>query len=201
MRKISLFISLILLFGCEKYVGNETSITPPSVAGKWYFSNYYVTRVQSLGRLEIIPNDTICINNFGTQSFVSGNVLMKQNYQQTSIDRRFIKNVTTWDFNGPTGAFYFPLGIDDINDIGVDARFPKPYLPNIKYNNIYTSMEISNGNNGVTTNYTFITDKFGAGHSRIMELTGPNISSDIYLKNGVREKAVTVFVTLISYCL
>lgn len=193
MKKLIFFIISLTLLSCEKY----ELYSEPSVAGKWYFSDYKITRVQSINPIEIIPNDTICINNFGIQSFVSGNVLMKQNYQQTAIDRRFIKNVTTWDFNGPTGANYFPLEIDGKKNIGVDAHFPKPYLPNINANNIYTSLVTSNGNNGITTNYTFITDKFGAGYSRVMELTSPNISSDVYLTNGSREKAVTVFVTLI----
>jgi hypothetical protein len=193
MRKLILFLVVFTLFGCEKYELPSS----PSVAGKWYFHGYKITRVQSLSPIEIIYNDTICINNFGVQSFISGNVLMKQNYQQTAIDRRFIKNVTTWDFNGPTGSLYFPLEIDGKKNIGVDVYFPKPYLPNVNFNNIYTSMVTSNENNGITTNYTFITDKFGAGYSRVMELTSPNISSDIYLTNGTREKAVTVFVTLI----
>jgi hypothetical protein len=193
MKKLLSILTAFTLFGCEKY----ELPSAPSVAGKWYFHDYKITRVQSLSPIEIIENDTICINNFGVQSFVSGNILMKQNYQQTAIDRRFIKNVTTWDFNGPAGAFYFPLEIDGQNDIGVNVHFPKPYLPNINANNIYTSMVTLNEKNGITTNYTFITDKFGAGYSRVMELTSPNISSDVYLTNGVREKAVTVFVTLI----
>jgi hypothetical protein len=191
MKKLILILITFTLFGCEKY----ELPSAPSVAGKWYFSNYYVTRVQSLDRLDIIKNDTICINNFGEQSFISGNVLMKQNYKQTAVDRRFVKNVTTWDFDGPTGAFYFLLGIDDVYDDRVDVRFPKPYLPNINSNNIYTSMVVSN--NGIPTNYTYTTDKFGAGYSRVMEITGPNISTDLYLSGGTREKAVTVFVTLV----
>ncbi len=193
MNKLLLILITFTLFGCEKY----ELPSAPSVAGKWYFQGYKVTRVQSLSRLEIIENDTICINNFGVQSFISGNILMKQNYKQTAIDRRFVKNVTTWDFNGPTGAFYFSLGIDDMYDNGVDIHFPKPYLPNINSDNIYTSMVTFNKNNGITTNYTYTTDKFGAGYSRVMEITSPNISSDIYLTNGTREKAVTVFVTLV----
>ena len=94
MRKISLFISLILLFGCEKYVGTETSITPPSVAGEWKFTDYYVTKISEISPSDIISNDTICINSFINQSVVSGgrSVLMKQNYNSTAEDRRFIKN-------------------------------------------------------------------------------------------------------------
>ncbi len=94
MKKLFLILISSLFLGCEKF----ELPSEPSVAGKWYFDDYRITVVRSINgetRLEdnitVIKTDTICINNFGQQSFVSGNILMKQNYNLTSVDRRFIR--------------------------------------------------------------------------------------------------------------
>ena len=203
MKKLLLILLITPLFwGCEKV----EFISEPSVAGKWYFDDYRVTIVRSVNgerdqrrddNIEVIKTDTICINNFGEQSFVSGMVLMKQNYNKTSVDRRFIKGVTTWDFDGPSQSTFFPLIINNNLNGETYAKFPKPYLPNKYGEYIQTSMVVSNYSNGNETDYTFTTDKFGAGYSRVMTITSPNISTDLYLSSGQREKAVTAFVTLI----
>lgn len=192
MKKLLLILIVFTLFGCEKY----ELPSEPSVAGKWYFQDYTVTIVQSLSKVEVIKSDTICINNFGDQSFVSGGVLMKQNYSKTPIDRRFIKGVTTWDFDGSSQSTFFPLRVNNNYSDEIYAKFPRPYLPNKYGEYIQTEMVVSNYMNGNETNFTFTTDKFGAGYSRVMTLTSPHISTDLYLSNGIREKAVTVFVTL-----
>ena len=191
MRKISLFIPLILLFGCEKYLGNESSITPPSVAGEWKFTDYYVTKISEISPSDIISNDTICINSFSNQSVVSGgkSVLMKQNYNSTAEDRRFIKNQTLWDFDGPTGSTYFPLLINKTN-IDCYVKFPN-YMEKE-----YTKMSISN-NKGYVTNYNFFTSAVGANYSNKLTLTSPVISTDLYLSNNSRQKAIDVVITLI----
>jgi|688.fasta_scaffold160983_6 hypothetical protein len=193
MKKLFLILVIAPLFwGCEKY----ELPSEPSVAGKWYFDDYTVTIVQSLSKVQVIKSDTICINNFGDQSFVSGGILMKQNYNKTSIDRRFIKGVTTWDFDGPSQSTFFPLRVNNSFDDEIYVKFPRPYLPNKYGDYIQTEMVVSNHMNGNETNFTFTTDKFGAGYSRVMTLTSPNISTDLYLSSGIREKAVTAFVTL-----
>lgn len=191
MRKTFLFISLIFLFGCEKYVGTETTITPPSVAGEWKFTDYYVTKVSEISPSDIISNDTICINSFSGQSVVSGGklVLMNQNYNLTTEDRRFIKNQTIWDFDGPTGSTYFPLLINRTN-IDCYVKFPN-YMEKE-----FTKMSISN-NKGYVTNYNFFTSAIGANYSNKLTLTCPVISTDLSLSNGSRQKAIDVVVTLI----
>lgn len=203
MKKLFLILLITpLLCGCEKY----EMVSEPSVAGKWYFDDYRVTIVRSINgerdqrrddNIEVIKTDTICINNFGEQSFVSGKILMKQNYNKTSVDRRFIKGVTTWDFDGPSQSTFFPLIINNNLNDEIYAKFPKPYLPNKYGEYIQTSMVVSDYSSGNDTNYTFTTDKFGTGYSRVMTITSPNISTDLYLNSGQREKALTVFVTLI----
>jgi len=86
MKKILLIFTLFLFWGCEKI----DFVSEPSIAGRWIFTDYQVVRVSSISPIDIIKNDTICINAFNNQSFVSGGVLMKQNYNQTSPERRLI---------------------------------------------------------------------------------------------------------------
>jgi len=191
MKKLIFFIISLTLLSCEKYDGPFNGITPPSVAGAWKFTDYSVTKVSSISSTNIIPNDTICINSFSNQSVVSGgkSILMKQNYNSTAEDRRFIKNQTIWDFDGPTGSTYFPLLINE-NDIDCYVNFP------IYMGKEYTKMSISN-NKGYVTNYIFFTSSTGANYSDKLTLTSPVISTDLYLNNGSREKAIDVVVTLI----
>lgn len=202
MKKLLLILMVLPFFGCEKF----ELPSEPSIAGKWYFDDYRVTIVRSLNgerdpsrddNIDVIKTDTVCVNNFGEQSFVSGYILMRQNYNMTSVDRRFIRGVTTWDFDGPSQSTFFPLIINNNFDNELYAKFPRPYLPNKYGEYIQTEMVVSNYTNGNETNYTYTTDKFGAGHSRVLTVTSPNISTDLYLSNGQREKAVTAFVTLI----
>jgi hypothetical protein len=175
MKKLLLILLVIPFFGCEKF----ELPSEPSVAGKWYFDDYRITIVRSVNgetrfddNITVIKTDTICINNFGQQSFVSGNVL-------------------------PSQSTYFPLIINNDMNSDIDVKIPRPYLPNKYGDYINTEMRVTNYNNGNVTDFTFTTDKFGAGYSRVMTLTSPYISTDLYLNGGQREKALTVFVTLI----
>jgi hypothetical protein len=186
MKKL-LIIPLFLLFGCEIY----EQPSAPSVAGIWKFTDYYVTKFGEISPTEIITNDTICINSFSEQSFVSGGkyILMKQNYGNTVKDRRFIKNVTTWDFDGPTGSTFFPLLVNnEKNDVTV--KFP------IYMENEFTKMVVSN-NYGYVSNYIFFTSGKGANYSNKLTLTSSPITTDLYLSDGKRTKAITVTITLI----
>jgi len=191
MNKLIFFIISLTLVSCQKYDGPFNGVTSPSVAGAWKFTDYYVTKVSEISPTDVIPNDTICVNSFSSQSVVSGGklVLMKQNYNTTTEDRRFIKNQTIWDFDGPTGSTYFPLLINRTN-IDCYVKFPN-YMERE-----YTKMSISN-NKGYVTNYNFFTSAVGANYSNKLTLTSPVISTDLCLSNGSRQKAIDVVVTLI----
>ncbi len=180
-----------LLWGCEKI----EFPSQPSVAGEWVFTDYYITN-RSGNIFQVIPNDTICIIGFNNQSFVSGGILMKQNYKNTPIDRRFIKGQTIWNFSGSYGSTYFPLHIkhsmNDRNDSKnyFDADFYRAI--NVRE---YSHLVVKNNN--IPTNYTFRTDGIGAAYSRKLTLISPIISTDFYYSDGRREKAFDVTVTLI----
>ncbi len=192
MKKILLLIPF--LWGCEKI----EFISQPSVAGEWVFTDYIVTVEPPGGSessqgsrmiVQVIPNDTICVNSFSEQSFVSGGILMKQNFNLTPIDRRFIKGQTRWNFSGSYGSTYFPLHINFSKNY-LDANFL------LKTNmREYSHLVITNNN--IPTNYTFFTDGIGTQYSRKLTLISPTISTDLYLSDGRREKGINVKVTLI----
>jgi hypothetical protein len=187
MKKLFLILVIIPLFwGCEKY----EMISEPPVAGTWKLANYHVVKVSSISSIEIIKNDTICINAFNNQSFVSGNILMKQNYNQTSPERRFVIG-ESWYFNGPSQATSYDLIIpDNPEKHEIKADFIRPYL-----SSRYEKMVFKNLTNGSYTTFTFQTYALGSLNNT-MDVLSPPIVTDLYLSNGKRDKAVTVQILL-----
>jgi hypothetical protein len=186
MKKLSLLIFLPLLVSCEKYV----QISEPSIAGKWVFYDYDISIVSSPSDIKIVQDDTVCINNFGLQKQVGDFIYMKQDYSNTSIDRRFIKGKTTWDFDGPNQSTFYPLLVDD-KKVGSWVNFVRPY-----FENQYTSLEVSNDKIGDVTNYTFNVSGLAQNYSRKLTLISPVISTDVFLGANKREKAVNVRIML-----
>jgi hypothetical protein len=187
MKKLFLILAITPLFwGCEKY----EMISEPSIAGRWIFTDYQVVKVSSISPIDIIKNDTICINSFNNQSFVSGGALMKQNYNQTSPDRRFIIG-DIWEFDGAPKATSYDLYVSN-NTRGdeIKADFPRPYLAG-EYSDLY----VKNLSNGSYTSYTFSTDAMGS-LAKKLTLTSTPITTDLYLNTGMRDKAVTVVIIL-----
>lgn len=188
MRTIYLIFISMLLLGCEKY----DDISEPSVAGRWKFTDYYITPVKNYSGLLInSSSDTICVNSFSRQSLVNGNIHLKQDYKNTSPDRRFVKNVTMWEFDGSSQSTYFPLLINHKN-VNTWAIFPKPYMEKE-----YVDLVINNEEYGVNTEYMFIASGMGQNYSKKLTLTSPVISTDLYYSNGGRDKSMDVVITLI----
>jgi hypothetical protein len=184
----TLLLFIFLSFGCQKY----EIVSPPNLTGgKWVFTGYDISLVSAISPVKIIKNDTICINTFNNQNFISGDVLMKQNYNNTSIDRRFIKGVTTWEFDGTSQATRFPLYVDYVRMVGS----VKPDNIYATLNQYYDRIEVMNMINGSTTNYT-ISNTQNMGYSNTLTLLSPPIVTDLYLSDGTRDKAVTVRVSL-----
>jgi hypothetical protein len=130
------------------------------------------------------------LNHFNNQSFVSGNILMKQNYDITSPEKRFIigKN---WYFDGPSQATSFNLIVPNNPDNHeIKADFIRPYL-----SSRYQKMVFKNLNNGSYTTFTFQTYALGSLNNT-MDVLSPPIVTDLYLSNGKRDKAVTVQILL-----
>jgi hypothetical protein len=186
MKKILLIFTLFLFWGCEKI----DFVSEPSIAGRWIFTDYQVVKISSISPIDIIKNDTICINAFNNQSFVSGGVLMKQNYNQTSPDRRLVIG-DIWEFDGAPKATSYNLYVaNNTRGDELKADFPRPYLAN-EYSDLY----VKNLTNGSYTSYTFSTDAMGS-LAKKLTLTSSPITTDLYLSTGMRDKAVTVVVIL-----
>lgn len=185
MKKLLLILLITTLFGCEK-VGFYTE--PRFTGGKWIFTDYDIVVVNAISDVTVIKSDTVCINAFNNQSYVSGGILMKQNYIQTAADRRFIRNKTTWEFDSNNKQLY----CDYLMGMGVTK--PEPFWVNLY--NYQNRLEILNPANGGSTNYTFQSNSSGAGYSSTLTLLSPVISTDLYLSNGTRAKAVDVRIVL-----
>ena len=185
MKKLLILLLFVpLLFGCEMY---DQPSEPHLTGGVWTFRDYYVTVISTISPVTVITDDVVCINAFGEQNYVLGGVLMEQNYPLTLDDRKFIKGVTTWEFDYSN----YRLFINGDMDKEYEVQFPS-YMRSEK-----TQKEVLNPYYGSVTNYTFFTDAMGANYPLKLTLTSPNIVSDILLSNGMRDKAVTVQITLI----
>lgn len=190
MKKLVFLLMLIpVLFGCE-YVEDFTVYDEISevhlTGGAWTFVDYDIQVISSISDVEVIYNDTVCISSFGNQSYVSGGILMEQHYDLTSPDRRFIKGKTKWEFDDNSYTLYI--------DGNTDVRYPVTY-PNYMMKE-YDKMVVTNPFVGTVTNYSFEANAQGANYSTKLVLLSPEIVSDLYLSNGMRDKAVTVRIVL-----
>jgi len=190
MKKF-LFLLLFIpfLFGCEyDNFLYYTEISEPHLTGKpWTFVDYKIQVISSISPVEVILNDTVCINAFGEQSYVSEGILMQQHFDYTSPDRRFVKGVTQWEFDDNSLTLY----INGNTDIRYPVTFPNYMMKE------YDKMVVDNPLIGAVTNYSFESNAQGANYPTELVLLSPEIVSDLLLSNGMRDKAVTVQVLLI----
>jgi len=187
MKKLLFFLLLIpILFGCEPFFYYDEISEPHLTGNPWTFVDYEIQVISSISSVEVIPSDTICINAFGEQSYVTGGILMEQNYNLTARDRRFIKGVTQWEFDDNSYTLYI--------DRDFDIRFPVTF-PNYMMKE-YDKMEVVNPLIGAVTNYSYEANAQGANYPTEFVLLSPEIVSDLLLSNGMRDKAVTVQVLL-----
>jgi len=194
MKKLILLFCLPLFWGCEKY----ELITPPVITGgKWVFYDYEIVPITTISPYQIIKHDTICINSWNNQNFVSGNIIMRQNYQVTAKDRRFIRGKTTWEFDGTVGSPFYYLSTDFINFGGTFQPSHNPFDVELIYRQ--DKMSVYNTENGGITLYTYEFNDYksnGVTPVNKMTLLSEPIVTDLYLSHGTRDKAITVKVLL-----
>jgi hypothetical protein len=168
------------------------SITGPD---KWTLTDYDIVVVQSISPITILKNDTICINSFYSTTTVGDNIVLKQDYNDTPISRRFVKNLTQWEFddNG------YNLYCDWTNGPGGLISTHDPLWVKYPNNGLWTDnpiMEILDYTIGTTTNYTFSIDSQGVTPARKLTLVSPNIVLNLYSSSGARDKAATIKIIL-----
>ena len=192
MRRILFLILIPVLHACEIY--EEPSYPVLFMGGgKWTLIDYDIAVINSITPFTVIKNDTICINSFGETMETSNGIRLTQDYNNTDISRRFIKNRTQWEFDGNN------LYCDWTNTPGGMKPSHEPLwvsYPNSFYTN-YTRMSIFDSTIGTTTEYTFTTNNIGVAPPNELILTSPNIVINLYSSSGARDKAVTFKVILI----
>lgn len=194
MKKLILIVLSFLFWGCEKY----ELITPPVITGgKWVFYDYEIVPISWISSHQIVKNDTICINSWNNQNIISGNIVMKQDYDVTAKDRRFVIGKTIWEFDGSVGSHFYYLSTDFKNFGGT---FQPSHVPfDVELNNSIEKLSIYNTENGGISWYTYeFNDKKTGGVTppTKMTLLSEPIVTDLYLSNGTRDKAITVRVLL-----
>lgn len=184
---------MVLLTSCEIY---EVPSEPYFTGGKWIFVDYEILTISSISEIDVTKSDTICINAFDKQIFLSGgDYLLKQVYNNTAEDRRFIRNKTLWEFDS-YGHYLYCNFINENGSIKPShepfwVSFPKNYW---EYEN--SRMVIRNQINGAVTNWTYKVNSLGYGYSTKLTLISPEIVTNLYGPAGGRDKAVTVRIIL-----
>jgi hypothetical protein len=141
MRKISLFISLILLFGCEKY---ELE-TYPKLSGQWKLTGIEITNAGSTidGSYHIL-NDTVLLQQYKPININNNVITFSQDYNDpnTKWYDKFILNHTVWEFETNI------VGIPIIDNSGKKGYLFKSYYFSNRdsYSKKYTSFTITEGN-------------------------------------------------------
>ena len=180
-----------VLQACETY---EEPSYPVSYmgGGKWTFINYDIVIINSITPVTIIKNDTVCINSIGETRDTNIGIIMKQDYNNTAISRRFIRNRTQWEFDGNNLYCEWmdtPGGMRPSNE-NLWVSYPNPFYTN------YTRMSIFDSTIGAVTDYTFKTNNIGVAPPNELILTSPDIVINLYSSSGARDKAVTFRVIL-----
>ncbi len=194
MKILRVLLLIPILMGCQKY---ELQTPPVLTGGKWFFYDFEIVQVSSISPLSIVKNDTICINSFNNQSFVSGNVLMRQNFNNTTKDRRFVIGKTAWEFDGTVGSSFLYLLTDFVNFNSTLQPSHEPF--EVIINRYSDKISVYNTETGGRTLYTYDVNKIesnGVSPLTKMTLLSEPIVTDLYLSNGTRDKAVTVRILL-----
>lgn len=187
-------VILFLFWGCEKY----ELISPPTITGgKWVFYDYEIVPISWISPYQIIKSDTVCINSWNNQSFISGNIVMRQNYNTTAKDRRFVKGKTIWEFDGTVKSTFHYLTTDFINFGGTFQPSHNPF--EVEIHQMKEKLSVYNTENGGMTWYTYEFNEINSNGvmplNKMILLSEP-IITDLYLSNGTWDKAITVRVLL-----
>ena len=174
---------LLFLSGCEVY---ELQSPPKLTGGKWVLTDYEISVNSSISDVKVIKTDTVCISLFNLQQIDGNNLILKQDFNRTAVDRRFVRGKTTWEFDSNNTELY-------CNYIQMLGKVrPDPFWVNLSLVN--NNLKVMNTSNGSVTNFTYRTND--VGYPRTLTLLSPPIITDLYMSNGTRDKAVTVVITL-----
>lgn len=186
MRRFILFLVIPLLFGCEKY---ELPSNPQlNINGRWDVVKVKVVidKVNFNSHVTVLSETEAAVTNFFVKQILNDTtLLLSQDFNGTSVDKRFNVDKTIWDFQ------YDQLRIYENNqnvvrgnsiDNYIFARYPCTYC---------TKNTVMEWNYlGSETRYTFSTDTYGAMPANELILTSQEFYTDIKLGSNVYDKAI-----------
>jgi hypothetical protein len=181
MNKL-LIIPLFLLFGCEIY--EQPSNPQLNLNGRWNVVKIKVVidKVNFNSHVTVLSENVASVSNFYVKQINNdGTLLLSQDFNGTSVDRRFDIDKTTWDFQYNQLRIYENTKNVVKNDY-IFVEFPCTYC---KKN---TVMEWDYM--GYKTRYTFLTDTYGAMPSNEMVLTSQSFFTTIKLGGNTYDKAI-----------
>lgn len=193
MKKALFIVLSLFMVSCEIY---QQPSDPNFTGGKWIFLDYEIVTISSISEIDVTKSDTVCINAFDKQIFLSGgDYLLKQVYANTAQDRRFIRNKTIWEFDSYGHYLYCNFK----NENGSITPSHEPFwvsFPKNYWEYESSRMVIRNQMTGAVTNWSFKLNAMGQGPATKMTLISPEIVTNLYGPSGGRDKAVTVRVVL-----
>jgi hypothetical protein len=182
MKKLILILITFTLFGCEKY---ELPSNPMlNLNGRWDVVKVKVVidKVNFNSHVTVVSENEASVSDFYVKQILNDStLLLSQDFKNSSIDRRFSVNKTTWSFEYNQLRIY-ENNQNVVKDDYIFVGFPCTYCTK------NTIMEW--GYFGNKTRYTFSIDTYGAMPSNELLLTSQSFFTSIKLGNNVYDKAI-----------
>ncbi len=180
MKKVFYLVFFLIfgLFGCEKY--EEMSNPQLNLNGRWNVVDVEVviTKVNYDSEVEVLDDSKGVVGSFFvTSTDTNGNLYLSQDYDGTSLIRRFDESHTQWEFD------YYDLFVSDsLSSEGMRITFPCTYCTE--------QTIIETDHMGEKTRYTFDVDTYGAMPSNVLKLTSQVFYTNILIGGNQYDKAI-----------
>jgi len=186
MKKILVIFIIPFLFGCEKY---ELPTNPQSqLNGRWDVVKIKVVidKVNFNSHVTVLSETEAAVTNFYIKRVLNDTtLLLGQDFNNTSVDRRFDIDKTTWSFEN------YQLRIYENNQNVVKGSSMDNYIfANFPCNYCKERAVLEWDYLGNKTRYTFDTDTYGAMPANKLVLTSQTFYTNITLGSNVYDKAI-----------
>ncbi len=176
MKKLVLLLFVTLFWSCEKY---ELPSNPQlNLNGRWDVVDIKVVNKFNYGMEGIVINsDRASVSNFLVTGITTDNRLkLSQDFNNTTIYRRFDISTTKWIFDG-----HYLIIKDNVSEQKIWVDFPCDYCKE------KTIIEI---NTMDYTRYIFNIDTYGAMPSNKLVLTSQTFFTNIMIGGNQFDKAI-----------